>query len=1020
MSKRIWLGMGLVLFAAVGGALRFNQMRQASRALDRAKRELAAGRTAAAREKLAELAARWPNWDEVQYHLGLCEQARGRGAAALAAWAKVDRVSPLAAKAAARRGRLLIDQGRFAPAEAVLEPALHAAEALDSSDATEVRAELELLYQFEGRTADARRLILQSWRAAHDPAGVLKKLYLFDKLQYPTEAVRTVLAQADPEDERVWLGRANLAVREGRFAEARPWLDQCQARRPEDRVVWLSGLELARAANDVAGVFQAAQHLPADALPPVDILRLSAWLAERSGDPQAERVIWIQLLEQAPGEINALDRLADLAWKAGRRDEAERFRRRKDEINRARLRYGDLLEQGDPVSQAGEFAILAERMGRSEDARGWTLIRDQARTGQVQTREPLSPAVGNSAEASSGPGGDRRRRGGWDVSPRVSTTLADRLAPLRPPELRLPIAPTASPRDAGTLATAVSRSASASETRASRVPQFRDDAVAAGLAFLHDNGQRPGKPMFPMLSCGGVGVLDYDGDGWLDVYCVQGGPFLPDPRAARGNDRLFRNKGNGAFEDVTEQSGIAALTRGYGHGVAVGDYDNDGRPDLFLTRWRSYALCRNKGDGTFEDLTDRTGLGGDRDWPTSAVFADLDNDGDLDLYVCHYLVFDVDSPNLCAQGDRDGAYECSPRDYPALPDHIFRNDGGRFVDVSDWAGITAADRDGRGLGVLAADLDDDGRIDLFVANDTTANFLFLNRGEFRFEESALSAGVAANSNGGFQAGMGAACGDLDGDGRLDLSVTNFFAESTTFFRSLGPGVFADQTAAVGLAAPSRFLLGFGIVFLDVNNDSRLDLLTANGHINDRRPQYPWTMPAQLLIGTPGGKLQDVTHQAGPSFQSLHLGRGLAAADLDNDGRIDALLLAQNEPLVYLHNQTPTEPERDRSLRSGHYLTLQLQGLASNRDGVGARVAVSAGGRNQVAARVGGGSFQSASDPRLHFGLGEAERIDWLEVRWPSGRIDRHLDLEADTGYLIREGEGRPGPLKGWRGSPRSR
>ena len=309
------------------------------------------------------------------------------------------------------------------------------------------------------------------------------------------------------------------------------------------------------------------------------------------------------------------------------------------------------------------------------------------------------------------------------------------------------------------------------------------------------------------------------------------------------------------------------MPRGFGHGVTVGDFDNDGFPDLFLTRWRSYALLHNnRGDGTFEDATAPSGLGGDRDWPTSAAFADLDNDGDLDLYVCHYLAWDADHPTLCprvtvaAESERSDPGQrynyCTPRPFAALPDHLFRNDGGRFVDVTAEAGIV--DKDGRGLGVVAADVDGDGLVDLFVANDTTANYLWHNLGGLKFEEAGLVSGVACNAAGAFQAGMGTACGDLDGDGRPDLLVTNFYGESTTFFRNLGGGVFSDATAAVGLAAPSRFLLGFGIVLFDADNDGRLDLAIANGHVNDDRPDYPYDMPTLLLTGGDDGRLTDVT------------------------------------------------------------------------------------------------------------------------------------------------------------------
>ena len=446
------------------------------------------------------------------------------------------------------------------------------------------------------------------------------------------------------------------------------------------------------------------------------------------------------------------------------------------------------------------------------------------------------------------------------------------------------------------------------------VPSFTDDAEAVGLRFTHVSGASIIRQL-PEQSGGGVGVLDYDGDGWLDVYCVQGGPFPPRADSPPPGDRLFRNRGDGTFEDVTDRAGIAAMARGFGHGVTVGDYDADGDPDLFITRWHAYALYRNNGNGTFSDVTEAAGLGGARGWPTSSAMADLDGDGDLDLYVCHYVAWDAENPRLC-RNESTGAYvTCNPRECLSEADHLFRNDGARFVDVTAAAGII--DGDGRGYGVVAADLDEDGRIDLFVANDLSANLLFLNRGGMRFEEVGHLAGVAANAGGGYQAGMGIAAGDLDGDGRIDLIVTNFFGESSTFYRNLGGGLFADHTASIGLATASRDLLGFGVAFLDANDDGRLDLVSANGHVNDLRPNYPYRMPAQLLLGGADGRLTDVSSRAGVAWRVPRMGRGLAVCDLDNDGRQDVLIHAHDQPLAYLHNRT----------KGGRSLTIRLVGRA---------------------------------------------------------------------------------------------
>jgi enediyne biosynthesis protein E4 len=253
--------------------------------------------------------------------------------------------------------------------------------------------------------------------------------------------------------------------------------------------------------------------------------------------------------------------------------------------------------------------------------------------------------------------------------------------------------------------------------------------------------------------------------------------------------------------------------------------------------------------------------------------------------------------------------------------------------------------------------------------------------------------------------MSVACGDLDGDGRPDLAVTSFYGESTTLFHNLDQGFFADHTATIGLAAPSRYVLGVGVAFLDANNDGRLDLFTANAHVSDLRPHFPYQMTAQLYLGAPGGTLTDVTDRAGPAFEPLHVGRGLAVGDLDNDGRVDGLMVAHNEPLVYFHNRTESSHT--------HFVTMRLEGKTSNRDGVGTVVVLNAGGQKQVAPRFGGGSYQSAGDPRLHFGLGSSDRVESVEVRWPSGRVDRHRNLRADQGYLLREGDAALSSLPGF-------
>ena len=366
------------------------------------------------------------------------------------------------------------------------------------------------------------------------------------------------------------------------------------------------------------------------------------------------------------------------------------------------------------------------------------------------------------------------------------------------------------------------------------------------------------------------------------------------------------------------------------------------------------------------------------------------------------MIFDPLHPILCPKEGGENMY-CDPMKLQPAPDHVFRNDSGRFVEVTAEAGFT--DPGGRSLGVVAADLDDDNKIDLFVANDGTANYLFHDLGGFHFEEIGHVAGVAASANGGYKAGMGIACGDLDGDGRPDLVVTNFYGEASTFYANLGGGLFTDRTTQSHLDTPTRYLLGFGTSCLDYDNNGHLDLMIVNGHVNDNRPYTPFAMPTQLLAGDGRGNLVDVSASAGPPWSVLRVGRGLAAGDLDNDGRIDAVILAQNDPLAYFHNGT----------KAGHFVTFGLQGTTSNRDGVGAKITIVAGGRRQVAQRFGGGSYQSSGDARLHFGLGNtADRVESVEVRWPSGRVDHFTNLEADRGYRLIEGDQSAKPLAGFR------
>jgi tetratricopeptide (TPR) repeat protein len=947
--------------------------------LSRAVAEVSSGQIDPARERLGRLLGYRGAESEVAYHLGLCEEAAGRPGAAMMAWNRIAPESPYASLAAQHRDVLLRryhDEGRFAQLEELLDIVRQA----DGPEAVEAGQSLARLLRFECRFDELRKVLREEWARSSDPYRTLHELWLLDVDPVPIEMVRGVLDQAAaraPGDDRVWLGKANLAIWSGQFEEADRWIRACLDRRPRDPAAWRARLDWAMATDRPDEARRALEHLTSQVFPPERVLMLCAWLAARDprlGDLETrldrESRALDALIASAPSESAALERRIELAVIRGDLDRAAGLRRAKSELDRNHHRYGNLLREGNPEANLPELADLAESLGRGFEAKAyWTLMLERR------------------------PNDSRARRALVRIDRK--TAAVDATSVPRSPEQLLSEL-TLAGKEAESPPPGPARSQSLPESRLA----FVDSTHSAGLEFSFDNGQSPARQL-PETMSGGLGLIDYDGDGWFDVYVVQGGPFPPGPGGTGSGDRLFRNRGDGTFEDVTEPAGIAGFAKGYGHGVAVADYDNDGHPDLFVTRWRSYALYRNDGDGTFSDVTDRAGLGGDRDWPTSAAFADLDGDGDPDLYVCHYLDWDSSNPRTCPPNQAGNPTYCDPREFEARADRLYRNDGGRFVDVTKEAGISAPD--GRGLGVVAADLDGDGLVDLYVANDTTANFFYRNLGAMRFDEVAHESGLAGNAEGGYQAGMGIAIGDFGGDGRPDLAVTNFIGEGTTYYHNLGDGMFIDRSADIGVSSASRRWLGFGIVCLDADNDGWLDLATANGHVNDYRPTFPFAMPAQILQGGRAGRLTDVGAVAGRPWQIPRVGRGLAAGDLDNDGRMDLVLLSHDQPLAYLQNQT----------EGGHFVTFRLEGTRSNRDAIGARVTLRTRSRDQVGYRFGGGSYQSASDPRLHFGLGEADRLDSVEVAWPSGHEDRFSDLRVDSGYLLREGSPQAFPLPGF-------
>ena len=520
---------------------------------------------------------------------------------------------------------------------------------------------------------------------------------------------------------------------------------------------------------------------------------------------------------------------------------------------------------------------------------------------------------------------------------------------------------------------------------------------ASGITWVHENAMSDERYL-PETLGPGCAFLDFDNDGWMDIFLVNSGPCdFYQPQAPLKN-ALYRNNRDGTFTDVSEKAGVARTTA-FGMGVAVGDYDNDGYPDLFVTAYGRPTLFHNNGDGTFSDVTETAGLaiGG---WTTRAVWFDYDNDGFLDLFVCSFVEFSLKNNVFCGDNRLGRKYYCIPRVFKPTPSLLFHNNGdGTFTEVSRGTDIARAL--GKALGVVATDINNDGRMDLFVANDTVQNFLFVNRGKNQWEELALAAEVGFSANGQARSGMGVDAADFDNDGWEDLFVANVDQEMFSLYRNNRDETFRDDAHAHGIAQATRLLSGWGLKFFDFDNDGLIDLFLANGHPDDMIEMYSTQVKYKeplLLFRHEGDRLRNISHQAGPVFEKMFPARGLAVGDYNNDGRLDVLVGNNGMAPLLLKNNAGA---------GNHWVGLRLQGTTCNRDAVGARITWSVGGVKRSRLKNSGGSYLSSHDPREVIGLGRAARLDWLEIRWPlpSRRVDRFTEVPADRYLTIIEGKG---------------
>lgn len=858
------------------------------------------------------------------------------------------------------------------------------------------------LYVLQLRTVDARRTLQQLRRLQ---PWTLDRLVLHELIgEGVTEAAKgveqlTPFTSANTNDVASHLALARYYLRESRYEAATQLLSALATRRPDNADVaglWAESLmhqgELSRA----EGVLD--RH-DARANASEFYWAATGRLRMEQGNWSAAADSWARYLQLRPNHLLGRNQYALALQRTGDKEQAKQQHQLAASLAALqkqveRIHFG--RDQAGRIEIVRDVADRLTRLNRNVEAVGWrelayamqpdpdSVARLEAAVARLRRLGPGATHPTLSASASDTSAADSRQIAAAEspTGPAIGPAIGPARSNGERPSTRSSLGPP--PRFP------------APPTQGNIV--LHDVAGDSGLDFSYQNGASGKRYLLESMG-GGVAVFDYDNDGWPDVYFIQGGD-LPDPskriakathKTSESTNRLFRNLGDGRFEDVTEWAGVG--DPGYGQGCAVGDLDNDGDDDLFVANYGANVLYENLGDGRFQDISDQLPAHAD-EWSSGAAFADFDRDGRLDLYVVNY----VDSLRTCRNAEGQIA-TCDPSNFHAVQDLLLRNVGnGSFEDVTESSGIVAAG--GKGLGLAVVDLDGDGWQDIYVANDGEPNFLFRNQadvGRIRFRDVARESGTAVNREGVAEAGMGVAVADLDYNGLPDLYVTHFHRESNTAYLNLGQLLFRDATRQLGLHDATLGSLGFGVQAVDLNGDSRWELLVANGHIDNLEDvATPWKMQPQLFRESGGGRFQDVSSQAGPFFQQAHLGRGLARLDWDRDGDWDFVMVHQDAPAALLENRSPPQ---------GDVLQIRLVGTRSNRDGLGAVVEAEGEFGPRRAYLAPGESFYSHHDRTLLLGLGRvAKDAVEVRVRWPNGDWRTYPQTPLNRRVVLREDE----------------